>query len=90
MKLKVSCDLRFEIVESSVLILILRPFRGAQQWINRESYIIEPEISIIEATDSFGNSCQNLVAPVGDVLIYTSAEVMVADNVDIAPGACFC
>ena len=89
MKLKVSCDLSFEVVESSVLILILRPFRGAQQWINRESYIIEPEISIIESTDSFGNSCQHLVAPVGDVLIHTSAEVMVADNVDIAPGACF-
>ena len=89
MKLKVSCDLRFEIVELSVLILILRPFRGGQQSINRESYIIEPEISIIESTDTFGNSCQHLVAPVGDVLIHTSAEVMVADNVDIAPGACF-
>ena len=77
MKLRVSCHLRFQVVEASVLILMLRPFRGSQQWINREVYTIRPAIPIIESTDSFGNSCQRLVAPVGDFLIQTSAEVMV-------------
>jgi len=44
---------------------------------------------MIESTDSFGNSCQRLVAPAGDFLIHTSAEVMVTDNVYVAPGAYF-
>lgn len=89
MKLRVSCNLNFQIVEASVLILMLRPFKGLQQWINREAYIIKPAISIIESTDSYGNSCQRLVAPIGDFLIHTSAEVMVPDSIDIAQGAYF-
>ncbi len=89
MKLRVSCNLRFQIVETSVLILMLRPFRGSQQWINREVYTIYPAIRLIESTDSFGNSCQHLLAPVGNFSIQTSAEVMVTDSVDVAPGAYF-
>jgi len=89
MKLRASCLLRFQVVEASVLILMLRPFRGSQQWINREVYTIKPAIPMIESTDSFGNSCQRLLAPVGDFLINTSAEVMVSDSIDVAPGACF-
>ena len=89
MKLKVSCQLCFEIVEPSVLILILRLFRGYQQLITREVYSIKPALPIIESTDSFGNSYQRLVVPMGDVLIYTSAEVIVNDYVDVAQGACF-
>ena len=89
MKLRVSCNLDFQITEASVLILMLRPFRGLQQWINSEVYTIEPAIQIIESTDSFGNSCQHLSAPVGNFLIHTSSEVIVNDNSDIAPGAYF-
>jgi len=89
MKLRVSCNLHFQIVEASVLILMLRPFRGIQQWINREVYIIKPAIPIIESTDSLGNSCQRLVVPVGDFLIQTSSEVMVTDSIDVAPWAYF-
>ena len=89
MKLRASCNLRFQVTEASVLILMLRPFRGIQQWINREVYTIKPTIPMIESTDSFGNSCQRLIAPVGDFLIYTSAEVMVINHIETAPGAHF-
>jgi len=89
MKLRVSCNLRFQVLEASVLILMLRPYRGSQQWINREVYTIKPAMPIIESTDSYGNSCQRLVAPAGDFLIQTSAEVMVTASVDVAPGTYF-
>src|SRR5664279_429563 len=89
MKLRVSCNLRFQVLEASVLILMLRPFRGIQQWINREVYTIKPAIPMIESTDSYGNSCQRLVAPIGDFLIQTSSEIMVTDCVDVAPRAYF-
>jgi transglutaminase-like putative cysteine protease len=91
MKLQVSCNLHFQVIEPSVLILMLRPFRsrGCQQRIKREVYSITPTIPMIEHIDNFGNSCQRLVAPVGDVFIYSSAEVMVANNIDVAPNAGF-
>ncbi|MSP27257.1 MAG: transglutaminase family protein [Methylococcales bacterium] len=89
MKLKVSCDLHFESVESSFLILMLRPFRGQQQAINNEVYLIEPVIPLIETTDSFGNSCQHLMTAVGDMFINTSAEVVVAEHIEVGFGACF-
>lgn len=89
MKLNVSCNLHFQVIEETALIFMLRPFRGVQQWINREVYTINPAMPIIESTDSFGNSCQHLLAPVGNFSILTSAEVMVADDADSTPGAYF-
>jgi len=68
---------------------MLRPFRGIQQWINREVYIIKPVIPMIESTDSFGNSLQRLMVPMGNFLIYTSTDVIVADRIDVAPGQYF-
>ena len=89
MKLRVSCQLRFQIVEPSVFILILRPYRGSQQWINREVFTIKPLLTPLESTDSFGNACQRLLAPTGDLFIYSSADVIVNDYVEINPNAHF-
>ena len=89
MKLRVCCSLRFQIIETTVLILMLRPYRGIQQWINREVYIIKPVTPMIESVDSFGNSLQRIRVPVGNFLIYTSTDVIVADKVEAAPGNYF-
>ncbi|MDO9104571.1 MAG: transglutaminase family protein [Methylovulum sp.] len=89
MKLRVSCNLCFQIDDAVALIFMLRPFRGIQQWVLRETYTIRPNVVVIESTDSYGNSCQRLVAPQGLFLIHTSAEAIVADNSDTAPGAYF-
>ncbi len=89
MKLKVSCNLCFQIEDAAALIFMLRPYRGIQQWIMRETYLIKPNVAVIEGTDSYGNSCQRLVAPGGKLLINTSAEALVAECSDTAPGAYF-
>ena len=89
MKLRVSCSLRFQIIEPTVLALMLRPYGGIQQWINREVYIIKPVTPMIESVDSFGNSLQRIRVPVGNFLIYTSTDVIVADKVEAAPGNYF-
>jgi len=89
MKLRVSCSLRFQIIEPTVLILMLRPYRGIQQWINREVYIIKPVTPMIESVDSFGNSLQRIRVPVGNFLIYTSTDVIVTEKVAVAPGNYF-
>lgn len=89
MKLRVSCNLCFQIDDVAALIFMLRPFRGVQQWIMRETYTIKPAIAVTESTDSYGNSCQRLVAHPGVLLIYTSAEVIVGGHQDTLPGAHF-
>ena len=70
-------------------VLMLRPRSGAQQWIAREEYRLEPSVPVFEFTDDYGNLCQRLIAPTGAFRVHTSAEVMTADYVDQAPGAPF-
>ncbi len=89
MWLRASCDLTFEISVPTPFILMLRPRSGAQQWISREEYRLEPSIPVYEFTDDYGNLCQRLVSPPGLFSIHTVADVMTADYVDQAPGAPF-
>ena len=87
--LKATCNLDFQLETCTPLVLMLRPRSGAQQWVARESYTLAPYVPVVEYTDIYGNLCQRLVAPLGRFSIQTSAEVMTADEVDTAPGACF-
>ena len=89
MWLQVSCDLEFDISEPMPFVLMLRPRSGAQQWIAREEYRLEPSVPVFEFTDDYGNLCQRLIAPTGYFTVRTSAEVMTEDYVDQAYGAPF-
>jgi transglutaminase-like putative cysteine protease len=89
MWLRTSCDLTFEIEASTPCVLMLRPRSGAQQWIAREEYRLEPSVPVFEFTDGYGNLCQRLIAPAGIFDICTNAEVMTADYIDHAYGAPF-
>ncbi|WP_332454910.1 transglutaminase family protein [Oleiphilus messinensis] len=89
MWLRATCELHFEIALPTPFILMLRPRSGAHQWIAREAYRLEPMVPVVEFTDVYGNLCQRLIAPVGPFSIYTSEEVVTADQLDEAPGAPF-
>jgi transglutaminase-like putative cysteine protease len=89
MWLKTGCDLVFDLAEPTLFVLMLRPRSGAQQWISREEYSLDPSVSVHEFTDGYGNLCQRLIAPAGDFQVSISADVMTADYVDQAYGAPF-
>lgn len=89
MWLQTRCDLMFEIAVPTPFVLMLRPRSGAQQWIASEQYRLSPSVPAFEFTDAYGNLCQRLVAPAGVFRVHTSAEVMISDTVDRAPGAPF-
>ncbi len=89
MWLHTSCDLAFTVGAPTAFILMLRPRSGAQQWVARESYTLTPAVPAVEFTDTYGNLCQRLIAPPGEFAIHTSADVMTADTIDVAPGAPF-
>ena len=89
MWLRTICDLSFYIPDPTPFVLMLRPRSGAQQWIAKEEYRLEPSVPVHEFTDAYGNLCQRLIAPSGVFNIYTRAEVMTADHVDVNYGAPF-
>jgi transglutaminase-like putative cysteine protease len=89
MWLRTSCDLAFNISVPTPFVLMLRPRSGAQQWIAREDYRLQPTVPVFEFPDDHGNLCQRLIAPAGWFSVRTSAEVMTADYVDQAFGAPF-
>lgn len=89
MWLSISCALSFEIPAPTPFVLMLRPRSGAQQWIAREEYLLQPSVPVFEFTDSYGNLCQRLTAPMGNFEIATSAEVNTADQIDQGQGAPF-
>jgi transglutaminase-like putative cysteine protease len=79
----------FDIAVPTPFILMLRLRSGAQQWVASEEYRLMPSVPVYEFTDNFGNLCQRLNAPLGYFAVYTSADVMTADQVDQSPGAPF-
>lgn len=89
MWLHTSCDLEFDIEESTPFVLMLRARSGAQQWVASEEYKLTPSVPVFEFTDIYGNLCQRLIAQPGAFSIHTAAEVMISDHVDVAPGAMF-
>jgi transglutaminase-like putative cysteine protease len=89
MWLRTSCKLTFVASIPTPFILMLRPRSGPKQWIARESYTLKPSVPVVEFTDNYGNLCQRLIAPPGEFTIRTSADVMTADDIDVAPGAPF-
>lgn len=89
MWLRVSCNLVFDIEIPTPFILMLRPRSGAQQWVAKELYQIEPNIQGYEYTDAYGNLCQRIVAPPGIFSVYTEAEVKTAAFTDVAPNSPF-
>lgn len=89
MQIEAGVQLIFEAAAPTPLILMLRPQSGPAQWIVREEYRVEPETPIVEYTDSYGNLCQRILAPLGDLQIYTTVSAKTADAIDVSPGAPF-
>jgi transglutaminase-like putative cysteine protease len=89
MWLRTGCELTFDITVPVPFVLMLRPRSGAQQWVAREEYRLQPSVPVFEFTDGYGNLCQRLIAPTGPFEVSTSADVMTADFVDQAFGAPF-
>jgi transglutaminase-like putative cysteine protease len=89
MRLQTSCELTFDIAVPTPFVLMLRPRSGAQQWISREEYRLEPHVPVFEFADNYGNLCQRLTAQPGPFAVHTTADVMITDDVDQQPGAAF-
>jgi transglutaminase-like putative cysteine protease len=74
--IRLGYDIQFEIPSAAAMIAMLRvhPSRAAHlrspDWVQTD-----PQVSIHEYTDSFGNVCSRFVAPAGPYRLYSSAVI---------------
>ena len=71
------------------MVFMLRPRSSASQSVRNETYRLTPNVDLTEITDSFGNLCQRLVAPVGKFEVHAEAEVLVGAAKAPQPDAAF-
>jgi transglutaminase-like putative cysteine protease len=89
MWLQTQCTIKFDVSVETPFILMLRPRSGANQWIAKESYTLNPVVPVLEYSDQYGNLCQRLVAQPGLFIIDTNSVIRTSADIDVALGADF-
>lgn len=89
MRLNAGCELLYETTETAPLILMLQPRSGAAQQVIAADYQLEPPVPVADYIDSYGNLCQRLLAPTGQLRIASTVTVDTDDAIDVEPGAEF-
>lgn len=82
MKLKVACKLEYFSKSITPLITLLRLRKEQSQFIESETFKIDPQLPTTEYVDLFGNYCQRLEVPIGKFLIDTSSIVVTSETID--------
>ncbi len=83
MRLKVSCDLKFNLEFPTPFIGMLRPQSGGYQEILKESYFSVPAVPFRQFTDSFGNLCQRFTTTAGFFELHSSAIAEIPEALDV-------
>jgi transglutaminase-like putative cysteine protease len=82
MKLKIGCKLEYFSNTVTPLITMLRLRKELMQFIESESFIIEPLVPMSEYLDMYGNFCQRLDVPIGKFVIDMSSIVVTNEHVE--------
>jgi transglutaminase-like putative cysteine protease len=89
MKLKAACTITLTAASSCPMIAMLRPRSGQTQWLISDRYELQPAVPVSEFVDSYGNLCQRLIVPQGQLRIAVEVTMEVAAQIDVAPNAPF-
>jgi transglutaminase-like putative cysteine protease len=87
MKLKATCRLTVNSVGDCPIVAMLRPRSGQAQWIVSDRYELDPWVPTTEYVDSYGNLCQRLVLPAGEMKIAVEVVMEVEDQIAVQPDA---
>lgn len=87
MKLKATCTLTVNTVADCPIVAMLRPRSGQAQWIVSDRYELQPWVPTTEYVDSYGNLCQRLVLPPGEMRIEVEVVMEVEDQIAVQPDA---
>lgn len=89
MKLTVGSDITVRAEEDCPIVAMLRPASGLAQWLSSETYAFDPWVPTTEYVDSFGNLCQRMVVPRGEMRLRVEATVETEPDIAVDPTAAF-
>ena len=87
MKLKACCNLTVTATTDCALIAMLRPRSGRAQWLISDCYDLRPWVPTTEFVDRYGNLCQRLTVPQGQMRIAVEGTMEVEAHIAVAPNA---
>ncbi len=91
MKLSVGCQLEYQVYQETPVIFLLRSHNRQLDSVLHDELIVEPKVHIIEYIDFYGNTCDRLVAPIGNFKVSTNTVMEVQEfteydeNIDSTP-----
>lgn len=83
MIIEATCEISYTNEGEVPATFMLRPRSGWAQWIIAESYLVMPQVQIVEFEDLYGNLCQRLLMPKGDFRVSTTVRAEVQSNLDV-------
>jgi len=89
LKLHVGCDITVRAAADCPIVAMLRPASGLAQWLSSETYAFDPWVPTTEHVDSYGNLCQRMVVPQGDMRLWVEATVETEPELAVEPAAPF-
>ena len=75
LKLHVGCDITVRAAADCPIVAMLRPASGLAQWLSSETYAFDPWVPTTEYVDVYGNLCQRMVVPQGEMRLRVEATV---------------
>ena len=87
MKLKAACTITVTAASDCPMIAMLRPRSGQTQWLISDRYELQPAVPVSEFVDNYGNLCQRLIVPQGQMRIAVEVTMEVATQIAVAPDA---
>ena len=88
-KLHVGCDIVVRTAADCPIVAMLRPASGLAQWLSSETYVFDPWVPTTEYVDAYGNLCQRLVVPQGEMRLRVEATVETEPGLAVDRGAPF-
>lgn len=83
MRLNAGCELLFETDAAVPAIFMLRPSSNSEQQILSETCSLQPDISVHEYRDGYGNWCKRLIVPPGGFQMTTQVQAKTIDAIDV-------
>jgi transglutaminase-like putative cysteine protease len=87
MRLKANCKLTVTARADCPVVAMLRPRSGDAQWMVSERYLLDPWVPTSEYVDNYGNLCQRMKIPQGEMRIEVEMIMEADDSIAVAPDA---
>jgi transglutaminase-like putative cysteine protease len=87
MRLHATCQMTVHAATDCPVVAMLRPRSGDAQWMVSERYELHPWVTTTEYVDSFGNLCQRLKIPRGEMRIEVEMIMEAEAAIAVAPDA---